>query len=139
MQPKENRTRLRVTHDVFSFVIDVVNGKVVNPALSVVTSFNAGDLLKGDEKWIAPADGNEVKQGDIWLHVTHRNGVPLITPGWTAYIHKGVPICINLEEEKIVPPPPPPPVVTPVFPDSFILTEPKSGAKAEYVFVRILP
>jgi hypothetical protein len=48
-----------------------------------------------------------------------------------AYIHKGVAICNNFTEIEEPPPP------TPTFPESFILTDP-SGAKAEYVFVRVI-
>lgn len=32
----------------------------------------------------------------------------------------------------------PPPVVTPSFPESFILTNPKDGSRAEYIFVKVL-
>lgn len=117
MTPINNGTRLRTDHNVFA---------------SIITSYNRGQLIVGDELWEAPADGNEVKKGDKWLRVTSVDGVNLTERGWMAYIHKGVAVCNNFKE--IATPPPPP---TPVFPESFILTDP-SGAKAEYVFVRVI-
>lgn len=117
MTPINNGTRLRSDHNVFA---------------SVVTSYNRGQLIVGDEVWEAPADGSEVKKGDKWLHVTSVDGVNLTDQGWMAYIHKGVPVCNNFKEIEAPPPPP-----TPTFPESFTLVDP-SGAKAEYVFVRII-
>lgn len=99
---------------------------------SVIASYNRGQLIVGDEIWEALADGSEVKKGDKWLKVTSVDGVIVAESGWMAYIHKGVPICDNF---KIITDPDPNP--TPVFPESFTLTDP-SGAKAEYVFVRII-
>jgi hypothetical protein len=116
MTPINNGTRLRTDHTTFA---------------AVITSYGRGQLVVGDELWEAPADGNEVKKGDKWLHVTSVDGVNLTERGWMAYIHKGVAICNNFTE--IVEPPPP----TPIFPESFTLTDP-SGAKAEYKFVRII-
>jgi len=116
MTPINNGTRLRSDH---------------NTSSSVVTSYNRGQLIVGDEIWEATADGSEVKKGDKWLHVTSVDGVNLTDMGWMAYVHKGVPVCNNFKE--ISDPTPPPPV----FPESFTLTDP-SGAKAEYVFVRII-
>lgn len=117
MTPINNGTRMRTDHNVFA---------------SVITSYNRGQLVVGDEIWEAPADGSEVKKGDKWLHVTSVDGVNVTERGWMAYIHKGVPVCNNFTEVEAPPPPP-----TPVFPESFVLTDP-SGAKAEYVFVRII-
>lgn len=117
MTPINNGTRMRTDHNVFA---------------SVITSYNRGQVIVGDEIWEAPADGNEVKKGDMWLKAKSVDGINLIDKGWVAYIHKGFPICNNFEE--IVEPPPNP---TPIFPESFILTDP-SGAKAEYVFVRVI-
>ncbi|MBI3168406.1 MAG: NfeD family protein [Chloroflexi bacterium] len=116
MTPLNSGTRLRADHTTFA---------------TVITSYGRGQLVVGDEIWEAPADGNEVKKGDKWLHVTSVDGVNLTERGWMAYIHKGVAICNNFTE--IVEPPPP----APVFPESFVLTDP-SGAKAEYVFVRVI-
>jgi len=116
MTPINNGTRLRSDHNTFS---------------SVVTSYNRGQLIVGDEIWEATVDGSEVKKGDKWLHVTSVDGVNLTDQGWMAYIHKGVPVCNNFKEISNPTPPPP------VFPESFTLTDP-SGAKAEYVFVRII-
>lgn len=117
MTPINNGTRLREDRNVFA---------------RVISSYNRGQLIVGDELWEAPADGSEVKKGDKWLRVTSVDGVNLTERGWMAYIHKGVAVCNNFKE--IEPPPPPP---GPVFPESFILTDP-SGAKAEYVFVRVI-
>ncbi|KAA0256722.1 MAG: hypothetical protein DPW18_20690 [Chloroflexi bacterium] len=116
MTPINNGTRLRTDHNVFA---------------AVITSYNRGQLIVGDEVWEAPADGSEVKKGDKWLHVTSVDGVNLTERGWMAYIHKGVPVCSNFKEIETPPPP------GPVFPESFTLVDP-SGAKAEYVFVRII-
>jgi len=117
MTPISSGTRLRSDHTTFS---------------SVVASFGRGQLVVGDQIWEAPADGSEVKKGDIWLHVTSVDGINLPEQGWMAYIHKGYPICDNF---TLIEDPEPP--ATPVFPDSFTLTDP-SGAKAEYKFVRII-
>jgi len=117
MTPINNGTRLRADHNVFA---------------TIITSYNRGQLIVGDEIWEAPADGSEVKRGDQWLHVTSVDGVNLTERGWMAYIHKGVAVCNNFTEIEAPPPPP-----TPVFPESFVLTDP-SGAKAEYVFVRVI-
>ncbi len=117
MTPFNSGTRMRTDHNVFA---------------SVVASYGRGQLIVGDELWEAPADGNEVKKGDKWIRVTSVDGVNVAERGWMAYIHKGTPICDNF---KIITDPDPNP--TPVFPDSFTLTDP-SGAKAEYKFVRII-
>jgi hypothetical protein len=71
-------TRLRMEHDTFS---------------SYLETFRAKETLTGDQMWVAPADGEQVKKGDEWMHVTHRNGVPLSAKGWTARKHKGLLIC----------------------------------------------
>jgi hypothetical protein len=117
MTPINNGTRLRTDHNVFA---------------AVITSYNRGQLIVGDELWEAPADGSEVKKGDKWLRVTSVDGVNLTERGWMAYIHKGVAVCNNFKE---IEDPDPDPI--PVFPESFTLVDP-SGAKAEYVFVRII-
>ena len=115
MTPIDNGTRLRKDHNTFA---------------AVITSYSKGQLVEGDDLWIAPADGNEVKKGDEWLHVTKVDGVS-VPGGWMAQIHKGILICDNF---KIVTPDPTP---TPTFPESFTLVDPQ-GNKAEYAFVRIL-
>jgi hypothetical protein len=116
MTPINSGTRMRKDHSTFA---------------AVITSYARGQVVVGDEIWEAPADGNEVKKGDKWLHVTSVDGVNVAERGWMAYIHKGTPICDNFKEIEAPPPP------TPVFPESFTLTDP-SGAKAEYKFVRII-
>ena len=54
MTPINNGTRMRIDHNVFA---------------SVIASYARGLLIVGDELWVAPADGNEVKKGDQWLKV----------------------------------------------------------------------
>lgn len=120
MKPIKSGTRLRAGHDVFATVI--------------IGDFNPADTLRGDEVWEAPANGAEVVKGDKWLHVTHRNGVELAEKGWTAIVHKGVPVCNNFKEVTTTPPP----ANEPIVPLSFILTDPATGKRAEYAFVRIL-
>ncbi len=130
MTPISSRTRMRVDHNTYADVIDV------DPIAANVQSFNMGDLLKGDDIWVAPADGDEVKKGDTWLHVTHRNGAALKVSGWTALTHKGYPICKNFTVIGEPPPPPPPPEPIP-FPDEFTLTN-HDGSKARFIFDRII-
>jgi len=120
MTPMGSGTRLRTDHNTFA---------------SVITSYGISALVQGDVIWTAPTDGNEVKKGDIWLHVTHVSDVPVVQ-GWMAYIHKGAPICRDFVDNTQSNPPDPEPE-TPAFPESFTLTDP-SGIKAEYVFVRII-
>lgn len=128
MTPINNGTRLRTDHSVWH---------------EVITSYNRGQLVIGDEIWEAPADGNEVKKGDKWIRVVSVDGVELQERGWMAYIHKGVPVCNNFV--KIETPTDPDPDPQPAgFPDSFIQTNndpkhPDYGKRAEYVFVRVLP
>ena len=131
MTPIQNGTRLRTDHNVFAAVIDV------DPIAANIQSFNSGDVLVGDDLWEAPADGSEVKKGDKWVHVTHRNGVALKTVGWTAYIHKALPVCNNFKEVTVTPPPvDPAPVV--LFPQSAVweYVEPSTGktVRLNYVF-----
>ena len=129
-----SKTRLRTDHNTFAKLVNTITG-----ALSTDTatpSFNAGVVLKGDDVWIAPADGVEVKKGDKWMHVFEADGKRLITLGWTAIIHKGVPICNNFREVTVEPPPVEPPERY-TFPESFKLTQP-DGQTAEYIFVKIV-
>lgn len=94
MVPKGSGTRLRSDHTTFA---------------AVITSFGTSNLVQGDVLWIAPADGNEVKKGDKWLHVTHVDDKPVTEQGWMAYIHKGEQICINFKDLTGGGTPPPPP------------------------------
>jgi len=121
MKPLNSGTRMRKGHDVFAGVI--------------IGDFGPADTLEGSEIWTAPADGVEVRKGDKWLLVTKRNGVTLSESGWTAYIHKGVPICGSFTEIGVEPPPPAP---VEEFPQSFTLTNDSTGNKAQYVFVKVL-
>lgn len=92
MTPIDNGTRLREDHNTFS---------------KVITSYNRGQLVLGDEVWVAPADGAEVKKGDIWLKVLSVDGTNVPVRGWMAHIHKGQFICENFKEVIVAPPPPP--------------------------------
>lgn len=87
MTPIDNGTRVRTDHNTFA---------------SVITSYNRGQLIRGDEVWEAPSDGPEVKKGDIWLRVTHVDNVELQPheQGWMAYIHKGYQICKDFEAHE---------------------------------------
>lgn len=82
--PLTSGTRMRSDHNVFAGVLK--------------TDLKPADLIVGDEVWIAPADGIEVKKGDSWLKVLSVNGVAVPQRGWTAITHKGVPICNNFKE-----------------------------------------
>jgi hypothetical protein len=88
-----------------------------NTSAAILTSVNANVTVSGSEKWTAPADGYEVKAGDVWVKVSY-NGVT----GWMAYIHKGQAICKNLVETN-------PPVIIPTFPEYFILTDPAGNTQ----------
>jgi hypothetical protein len=88
MVTKSQDTRIRDEHTTFGDIVQLVP---------------AGKIVSGIEKWVAPADGNEVKKGDVWLLVTAINGVPIPVPGWMAYIHKGIEICDNFAEDAGIP------------------------------------
>ena len=107
-------TRIRQDHNVYAAVL--------------ATVANANVTVFGDELWTAPANGSEVIAGDKWVKVSH-NGVI----GWMAYIHKGVPICKNFVTTETPPVP-----SEPILPLSFILTDPATGKRAEYTFVRLV-
>lgn len=121
MTPVNNGTRRRKDHNTFSAY--------------VLPSVDSGVLVEGDELWIAPADGNEVRKDDRWLKITKVGGVAVTETLWMAQIHKGLIICDNFKE--VITDPAPNPTPTPTFPQSFILTDP-SGVRAEYEFVRII-
>ena len=106
-----------------------------NTAGSILASVNANVTVQGDELFTATVPlsnsaGTYQYVGDKWLKVSY-NGVT----GWMAYIHKAYAICNNFEVVSTTPPTDPPPVPSPVFPESFTLTDP-SGRKAHYEFVR---
>ena len=93
---------------------------------NIIENFKQGTQLVGDDSWF-------LDSANIWIHVTHKDGYALAEPGWTAIIYRGTPICSNYEIIETDPTPD----TSPIFPDSFTLTDP-SGAKAEYKFVRII-
>jgi len=97
MTPMNTGTRMRSDHTVFAGVLK--------------TDLKPTDLIIGDEVWIAPADGIEVKKGDSWLKVLSVNGVAVPERGWTAITHKGTPICNNFKEIGTVPTPDPEPTL----------------------------
>lgn len=122
MTPISSGTRLRKEHNTFA---------------AVITSYNYGQIMEGDELWEAPADGNEVKKGDKWLHVVSVDGVA-VSPGWMAYIHKGLPICFNFKTIGEDPPPggdPPPSDLK--YPQKFTLIA-DDGKMVEYIFVKVV-
>lgn len=86
-----NGTRLRDTHSTFG---------------NVIASYGANQVVRGNLLWTAPADGNEVKKGDVWIFVTHVDGKELTSKGWMAVTHKGVPICKDLKEVDVPTDPP---------------------------------
>lgn len=112
-----NGTRIRTDH---------------NTASSVIGDVPANVKLTGDELFVATlqlSNANGVYQfvGDKWLKTSY-NGIV----GWVAHIHKGQLICKDFRQVDTLPNP------NPVFPTSFILTNP-DGNSAEYEFIRILP
>jgi len=118
--PIFNGTRLRSDHNTFA---------------AQIISFAANTPLEADEVWTAPADGNEVKAGDKWIHVVKADGAA-VTPGWTAVIHKGLPICKEFTEIPD-PVPDPDPQPQPNFPEWFVLEQP-DGSRAQFAFVKVL-
>lgn len=82
-----------------------------------------------------------VRKDDLWGHVIKVDGVPPTKEEWVAidYHHNNFtpyPIC-SKHYSPVSGNPDPNPDPTPVFPESFVLIDP-SGARAEYVFVRII-
>jgi len=94
-------TRLRTDHNTFA---------------DHKATYSSNATVFGDEIWEAPLDGNEVKKGDQWLHVTHVvvDGLETVIFGWMARIHKGVTICNNFTVIDGEVPPPPVPEPTPI-------------------------
>lgn len=85
-----------------------------------------GDILEGAEIFTATEElrneyGVYQMIGDKWLHVLTVNGQ--VRDGWVAIVNKGEVICRELPD---TPP-------TSVFPDRFVLTDPATGASADYV------
>lgn len=79
-------TRIRADHNVYA---------------NVISSVGANIKVSGDSIWTAPADGANVRAGDIWMHLPN---------GWMAYKHLGLPICKDLVYPSTDPTPEPPPV-----------------------------
>jgi hypothetical protein len=52
-----------------------------------ISSLPYGRTARGNEDWIAPADGLNVMKGDRWLHVLESDGKAV--DGWIAEIHMG--------------------------------------------------
>lgn len=88
IKPRAGRTRIRSSHNTFAKII--------------VEDCGPNDLIQGDEIWKAPADGNQVRKGDKWLHVTRVNGVA--EDGWMAITHKGDLISDFVSETPDEPP-----------------------------------
>lgn len=104
--------------------INIVGSMSIRPAPNV-NNDSIGKLLMNIQGY-----GNELTvypNGDKWLKIEQGGSAV----GWVAVIHLGKPYG-KLTEIPVTPPDP-----TPVFPESFILTDP-SGAQAEYVFVRVV-
>lgn len=96
----------------------------VNNAPNGTVSFGASvDVL---ETWKATADGVNVRAGDEWAKVGPTQ--------WVAVKHMGV--IYGVLEGIVVTPPPVP--SEPILPLSFILTDPATGKRAEYTFVRLV-
>ena len=119
-----NGTKIRESHST--------HNPITKTATPILGFANAGVVVTGSEKWTAPADGYEVKAGDVWVKVSY-NGVT----GWMAYIHKGQKICRDFVET--IPPPVEPPVIV-GFPQSFDLkntdpNHPDFGKVQQYVKV----
>ena len=131
------------TIKVIGKIIPIQNGTRLRTAPStytaVITSYNIGANVEIEEileylenDTVQPA----IWKGDRWGKVIKVNGVATPQPSWMAIHYHGTPVCS--ENYTVVTDPTDPPVPgTPVFPESFVLTDP-SGAKAEYVFVRIV-
>lgn len=79
------------------------------------------------EVWKAPADGLNVKAGDVWVRLVGS------VAKWVAVVHLGVTYGVIEDVPVDVPDPTP----APVFMESFVLTDPL-GRKAEYKFVRVI-
>jgi hypothetical protein len=109
--PLKNDTRLRDIHST--------NGQVIS-------SYNIGDIILGDDVWTAEVDatdGSNIKAGDKWLLAKNINGVP--AAGWMAIIHNGIAICKIVET-------PPSPVVPPATPPVEPAANPSDVVKILY-------
>lgn len=88
-----------------------------------------GAEVDGVELWTALSDGVNVKRGDTWMRLDDP------VEKWVAVIHNGV---VYGEVKVVGEEPEEPTPETPVFPESFVMTDPKTNKSAEYVFVRIV-
>lgn len=125
--PLQNGTRLRVAPSTYT---------------AVVTSYNAGANVEIEEvlEYLEndPAQPATWK-GDKWGKVIKVNGVATPQPSWMAIWYHNDDVCseyytVVTDQTDPTDPTDPP---APIFPESFVLTDP-SGAKAEYEFVRII-
>lgn len=113
----QNETRIRNDHNTAS--------------ARLYDHLPAGTVIQGEELFVATqnlsnASGVYQYVGDKWLKHTF-NGIT----GWTAVIHLGEEVCRDFQLVDEEPNP------EPIFPASFILTDPQ-GRKAEYSFVKIV-
>ncbi len=100
--------------------------------MSIRPAPNTNNTPVGNLSVNVKAYGNELQvlsNGDKWLKIEQGGSAV----GWVAVIHNGKPY--GKLTEVVTNPEPTQPVQ--MFPNSFVLTDP-SGAKAEYVFVRVL-
>jgi len=101
-------------------------GNISNTTMSKGTAFQISEILPDSLDPNNPAK----KWGKIFGGVYNGKYTALEYPGNQS------PISSHTVIDGTPPPPNPDPV--PLFPESFILTDPKTGAKGEFVFVRII-
>lgn len=77
-----------------------------NTSAEKLAQLNAGKIAEGDELWLAPADGTNVRKGDTWLHVLKADGQPVDL--WIAIVHLGALYC-TLTDNDVAPTPTPTP------------------------------
>ena len=75
------------------------------------------ETVRGVELWEAPADGLNVRKGDLWMRLD------TVIVRWVAVVHMG--IVYGVVEEVGTPPPPP----VSQFPEYFMLTDPEGNTR----------
>jgi len=123
--PLQNGTRLRTAPSTYT---------------AVITSYNTGSNVEIEE--VLEYLENDSAQpatwkGDQWGKVIKVDGVATPQPSWMAIRYHGTPVCSEHYTVVTDPTDPTPPPTGPVFPESFVLTDP-SGAQGLYEFVRII-